>query len=147
MFNNIHNRLINNLSGILTVYGFYTNTGTVNQEDLAKATYPLHNIYAYPDNNLTTSNMNQDRYISRWEIKSYDKLPYESSNAHFEIDYYLTRLLDDIKRMISLDFTLSGLTQGIYYITSRRMIYNLSDLMMPKYLSTTIEIPYSLYKC
>jgi hypothetical protein len=153
MLNIIYNKLIDNLSGMIsTASSYYTTTQTVQEEDLAKASFPLHNLYLYPSDNATDNRyytgMNSERYVARFQIKSYDKIPYEASdNAVFLIDLYLNKLVEDIKKMINEDFTLTGSCQGIYYLSSNRINLNTGDIFIPKYLVTELEVPYTLGSC
>lgn len=126
---------------------FYT-TGTQQQEDLAKVNnYPLYNVYLYPEE-ISSENryftcMNRMRNISRWQIKCYNK-NIESSNSQFEIEKILYKNIEDIKRMINVNFTLNGLVEGMYY--KRGYINNLgngSDIVKSKHAIVELEIIYS----
>lgn len=151
MLDTINTSLLTMLESISVASGYFTTTQTTQQEDLAKASYPLYNLYLYPAvvmlDRTTWACLNADRYLSHWLIKCYDKLPSESSNAQFEIDAILSRLQEDVKVAMYNNFTLGGTVEGLYYISSRRVDFNNSDVLMPKYLEIMIDIPYSLNGC
>jgi hypothetical protein len=117
------------------------------QEDFAKAKFPLYNIYLSSENSVDTAdfpNMNAFRNITSLEIHCYHKLSSVTSNSVFNIDIVLNNLLHDIKKLIGNYHTLNSTCEGIFYKRSeRRPSGDMSDVLLPKKLVVFVDVYYS----
>jgi len=142
-------------SGILTCLsemtvsgGYNYDTGTTNQLDFNKASFPLYNLFLYPEERSLDAashpNMNSFRNEASFEIYCYNKVSEENYNNQFEIDHILNGLLHDVKKMIGHNPTIKGTCEYFGYERSRRENSGAGDdLLIPKVLVVTCNIYYS----
>lgn len=121
--------------------GLFSSIADTQQADLAKATFPLINLYIDSEtclNTRTKPSIRAYNNILKFRILAYDKLDSESSNTQFEMTNIRTLMeqIQNILRFSSIDF----LTE--IDITSIRIVRDSGDIFIPNHLEIDFQGKY-----
>lgn len=143
----MENNIATVTSGIRIVDGFHFDWKTVNQEDLAKCTFPCSTIYLDPEEeNLDDPDgASATAYTNsaKFRIHVVGKFEVEQNNPIFAANALLTKALDDLKKVFGINHHLNDTADFMMYKRSVRINKLNGDIMIPKEMDTFWETRYS----
>lgn len=125
--------------------GLYNFTWDVNKTDLAKASFPVANIFLDNEVNLDDpQGPDSDMYFEEvnFRIEIYTRLETEMANPRWEIQLELNKALDDLKMVFGRDYTINNTADYIMY---RGMVVEWimnNDIMIPGKMITRWRVTY-----
>lgn len=120
--------------------------GDTQQEDLAKATFPLYNLYLIPNVSVlsesTHIDINSYRYDAFWEIHCYDKTT-DHSDSRFAHNRVLFGLLDNIKTLLGTNIGMDLCERVEYNGCEIVKLGEGADILIPQKLVVRLRTSYS----
>jgi len=118
---------------------------TVNEQDMAKTTFPQALIYQDVENNLdersgTWGGAYFNEVLFRIEVRP--ELDKEYSNPVFQINREFNKALDDLKQLFGRNWNLVGASDTIMYTGSERVYELNGDIFVPGKLITRWLVKY-----
>ena len=136
------------ISGITVAGGYNYNWGTVNQNDLAKCTFPAAMAELDPEEtNLDTPDgIHAGAYLNEagFKIRIVGQIPQETTNPVYEINKVLNKALDDLKQVFGTEpgASLNDNVDLMQYQRSVRIGKMAGDIFIPKELETFWMVKY-----
>ena len=120
--------------------------GDTNQEDLAKASFPLYNLYLNPNETLSKPSLHLDitsyRFDTFWEIHCYNKTT-DQSGSRYNHNLVLLALLKQVKELLGTNILLD-IVEVINYQGSKIIkLRNGGDIVNPQKLVIKLKITHS----
>lgn len=124
---------------------YHFNWLSCNEEDMAKSSFPVANIYLEDETSLDdpdgpSNNMYFQEVLFRIEVLV--KLEEEYSQPRFAINEQLNLALSDLKRLFGSDYSINGTVDTIMYKDSSREYIQRNDIFLPTKLITHWVVKY-----
>jgi len=139
------NKMRTLIASMSTSNGYFFDWGTTNTDDIARMTFPASYIDIDPEEeNLDErEGMHTQAYLNRAvvRVRSWYRQP-SSSNPSYDIDDYMVKMSDDLKKIFGINSNLDGIVSHIQYLGSVPVEDDGGDSLIPKYLESRYAITY-----
>lgn len=136
----IEESMVSLIQGMLPgLYHYTWGSQSVNEQDLAKATFPCAMIYLESDTSLDDPNGSHcgayyHESIYRIEVKA--RLEEERANPKWAINAELNKAFDDLRKLFGRNYNLSGACDTIMYQSMQREFVSNGDIFIPSKMIT-----------